>query len=440
MMRRPTTENDTMAEFSGDNAYRILESIAHERFGATPGERKGAETLAGHLRGCGLDAKLEEFRIWTYVDDEASVEVLKPYRKKYAGAVIGLSGNTPPEGLECDLQYVEDGASQYLTDVAGKVVLGTGPVMSYEKARELIDKGVAAVITTGGDPHRLPNRKAWTEPRRLRVGKLPSLDVEFGDALEMVRRKASRVRVRVRQDEREGTSQNVVAEVRGAEFPDEVIVLVAHYDSISRSMGGHDNATGSAIMAELMRCVADEPLKRTVRLALCGGEETGLYGSRDYAARHKGDLENFRLCINCDIAGAIFGNNSCFVTGPESLRWYLDAMGKEFGMGYEVSTAVYSSDNVPFSNAGVPACAITRGGGYCCEIHTSRDELDDVDAEHLAITGRYILTFLRRVGNAVTFPFKREIADDMKKDLNRYVEGLLGKHYKPPKRLKPNAG
>ncbi|MBN1917382.1 MAG: M28 family peptidase [Verrucomicrobia bacterium] len=429
-----------MVEFDGDNAYRILESIAYERFAATPGERKAAETLAGHVRGHGLEATLEEFRIWTYVDDEASVEVLTPYTKTYTGAVVGLSGATPPEGLECGFQYIEDGSSQYLVGVDGKAVLIGAYGVSYEKARELIDKGVAALITTGGNPHRLPNRKSWTEPRRLRVGKIPSLDLEFGDALELIREKASRVRVRIRQDEREGTSQNVVAEVRGTEFPDEVIVLVAHYDSISRSMGGHDNATGTAVMTEIMRCVAAEPLKRTVRLVLCGGEESGLHGSRAYAARHKDDLENFRLCINCDIAGAIFGNNSCFVTGPDSLRWYLDAMGKEFGMGYKVSTATYSSDNVPFSAAGIPACAITRGGGYCCEIHTSGDELDDVDGEHLAITGRYILTFLRRVGNAITFPFKREIADEMKKDLDRYVEGLHGTQYKPPKRLRPKAG
>ncbi len=422
-----------MAEFNGDNAYSILESIAHERLAATEGERKAAETLAGHLRAHGLEPQLEAFRMWTYISDEASVEVLEPYQATYEAAVIGLSGTTPEGGLECGFKYVENGSSQYLGDVAGKALLITGG-LGYTKVRELLDKEVAALITTG-NPHRLHNRKSWKEQLRMRVGKVPSVDIVFDDALELVKKRASRVRVRVKQDEREGTSQNVVAEIRGTEFPDEVIVLVAHYDGISKSMGGHDNASGSAIMTEVARCLADEPLKRTVRVVLCGGEEFGLYGSRNYVAKHKGEMENFRLCVNCDIAGAILGSNSCFVSGPDSLRWYLDAMGKEFGMGYEVSTDAYSSDNVPFSNEGVPACAITRGGGYCCEIHTARDEIDDIDGAHLAITGRYILEFLRRVGNAVVFPFKREIADEMKKKVADYVERMRGEVYKPLKRL-----
>jgi aminopeptidase YwaD len=422
-----------MPEFDGDNAYRILESIAHERLAATPGERKAAETLAEHLRGYGLAPQLEAFRMWTYLDDEASVEVLKPYRKTYEAAVVGLSGNTPPKGIECGFKYVEDASSQHLTGVAGKAILISGG-LSYEKVRELLDKKIAALITASA-PHRLHNRKSWRDQMRTRVGRVPSLDLMFDDAFELIKKGASRVRVRVKQDEREGTSQNVVAEIRGTEFPDEAIALTAHYDGISKSLGGHDNASGTAVMTEIARCLAAEPLRRTVRLVLCGGEESGLYGSRAYVAKHKGELDNFRLCVNCDIAGAIIGNNSCFVTGPDSLRWYLDAMGKEFGMGYEVSTHTYSSDNVPFSAAGVPACSITRGGGYCCEIHTSRDEFEDIDGAHLAITGRYILAFLRRVGNAVTFPFAREIADEMKKPLDEYVKHMKGEHYTPLKRL-----
>jgi hypothetical protein len=427
-----------MPQFDGDNAYRILESIAHERLAATPGERKAAETLAGHLRGYGLAAQLEEFHMWTYADDEASVEVLAPYRKTYEAAVVGLSGNAPPEGLECGFSYVEDGSSQYLIDVEGKAILLSGP-LRYEKVRELLDKGVAAAITTSR-PHRLPTRKSWREQMRMRVGKVPAVDVVFDDALEMVTKGAERVRIRVKQAERERTSQNVVAEIRGTESADEAIVLTAHYDGISKSLGGHDNASGTAVMAEIARCLAAEPLKRTVRVVLCGGEEFGLWGSRAYVAKHKGEMENVRLCVNCDIAGAILGRNSCFVSGPDSLRWYLDAMGNEFGMGYEVSTHAYSSDNIPFSAEGVPACSITRGGGYCCEIHTSRDEYEDIDGAHLAITGRYILTFLRRVGNAVSFPFKREIADEMKKKVDEYVEHMKGEHYKPLGKLKPLAG
>ena len=428
-----------MTEFDGDSAHRILETIAHERLAATPGERKAAETLAGHLRGTGLAVQLEEFRMWTYTGDEASVEVLEPYQKMYDAAVVGLSGSTPPKGIECGFKYVEDASNQYLRDVEGKAVLTAMQGISFERASELLKKNVAAVITPS-PPHRLEARVTWQEQLKLRVGKVPSLDIVFDDALEMIKKGASRVRIRVTQDEREGTSQNVVAEIRGTELPDEVIVLTAHYDGVSRGLGGHGNASGTAIMTEVARCLATEPLKRTVRLVLCGSEEFGADGSRAYVAKHKDELENFRLCVNCDIAGAIIGRNACFVSGPDSLRWYLDAMGKEFGMNDDPRAAVYGSDNIPFSAAGVPACTFTREGGYCSEIHTARDELDDIDGPHLAITGRYILAFLRRVGNAVSFPFKRELSDEMKKQVEEAEERWKGKKYKPLPKLKPLVG
>jgi hypothetical protein len=98
--------------------------------------------------------------------------------------------------------------------------------------------------------------------------------------------------------------------------------------------------------------------------------------------------------------------------------------------------ALYS-DDIPFSVAGVPACAFARLGGYVSEIHTSRDELDDIDGAHLAITGRYILAFLRRVGNAVSFPFKREFSDDAKKQVEETVDWWKGRKYKPLAKLKP---
>ena len=423
-----------MTEFDGDKAYRVLETIAHERLAATEGERKAAETLADHLRGYGLEPGLEEFRMWTYINDDARIEVLEPYTASYEAAVMGLSGSTPEGGLECGIKYIEDGSTQYLDGIEGKAVLLSGP-LTYEKAREIIEKKAAALITVS-NPHRLPGRKAWGEQMRLRVGKLPGLSMMFDDALELVKKQATRVRVHAQQEEVEGTSRNVVAEIAGTELPDEVIVLVAHYDGISQCVAGHDNGAGAVIMAEITRCLAKTPLKRTVRLVLTGGEEYGLFGSRAYVAQHAGEMANMRLCINCDVAGPILGRNCCRVTGPESMRWYLQAMGREFGMGYTVTDQAYSSDNIPFSNAGVPATSITRDGGLCCEIHTSRDGLEDIDAEHLAITGRFILAFLRRVGDAIEFPFKREIADEGKKKVDEYVKRMLGEHYTPLKKLK----
>ncbi|MBN1917383.1 MAG: M28 family peptidase [Verrucomicrobia bacterium] len=426
-----------MNEFRGDNAYKVLTSIAYPRQTGTEGEHKAAKMLAKHFTSYGLDGTLEPYRIWTYTNDNGTVEVLEPYKKKYEAAVVGRSPDLPKGGLECGFVYAEDGSPQYLAKVKGKAVLLTGG--GFEQMKQLLDRGALAILRVGA-PHLLPFRGMVGEPMLTKVGALPGLNLRFEDALEMVKKKASRVRLKMDLNNFEAVSNNVTAEVRGTEVPDEAIVIVAHYDTVSGAVGGHDNGAGTAIIVEIARCLAKNPLKRTVRFACMAGEEYGLYGSRHYVQRHKGELDNYRLCLNCDVAGMIIGRNRIEVTGPDSLRWYLEGMSHELGFGCGVGTDAYSSDNIPFSAEGVPAASFARYGGYVSEGHTVRDGIEDIDAEHLAITGRFMLEFLKRVGNAVEFPFKREIPDEHKKKVDEYVEHMHGRQYKPLAKLKPPAG
>jgi len=93
------------------------------------------------------------------------------------------------------------------------------------------------------------------------------------------------------------SAHNVVAEIRGKERPDELVMLGAHLDDVHYGQGSTDNAAGCAVMLEAMRILAalDLPLKRTVRMALWSGEEQGLLGSRAYVEKHFGDRETMAL-------------------------------------------------------------------------------------------------------------------------------------------------
>ncbi len=422
-----------MAEFSGKLAYEILKAIGHERLTGTAGEKRAAKTLAKYFRSFGLRPGEETFKIETYTDDEAWVEVLEPYRKKYEAAVWGLSGNTPKNGIVVPFKYVENAQNCYLDDVKGKAILvGPGTQVNIKKYEDLINKGVKALISIS-PPKKVHNRKPLRKVYREKIGKVYGIDILFDDGLEMVKKKASKVRLYLKQKEKLVTSQNVIAEVKGTKYPDEIIVVVAHYDSISKSIGGHDNASGASIIAGLASVAAKEPMARTVRFIEFGGEEFGLCGSQAYTKRHKKELDKIKLCINVDIAGPIFGVNNSFITGPDQLRHYLECMGKELGMAFKNSTEVYSSDNVSFSEYGIPCASITRGGGYVCEVHSSNDRYVDIDAEHLAVTGDFIIRFLRRTANAIEWPFPREIPEDQKKKVDEYVDRMRGKDFKPRK-------
>jgi len=97
--------------------------------------------------------------------------------------------------------------------------------------------------------------------------------------------------VRARIDESDPEGFNVVAEIPGGRKRDEIVMLGAHLDSWHAGTGATDNAAGSAVVLEALRIlkVLGLPMDRTVRLALWGSEEQGLFGSRRYVAKHFAD-------------------------------------------------------------------------------------------------------------------------------------------------------
>ena len=92
---------------------------------------------------------------------------------------------------------------------------------------------------------------------------------------------------------------NVIAEIPGTDkkLKSEVVMLGGHLDSWHGATGATDNAAGCTVMMEAVRILKETGLqpKRTIRIALWGGEEQGLHGSRNYVKNHFGDAETMKL-------------------------------------------------------------------------------------------------------------------------------------------------
>jgi hypothetical protein len=105
----------------------------------------------------------------------------------------------------------------------------------------------------------------------------------------------------------QGTStRNVVAEIRGETDPEEIVIICAHYDSISseptvRAPGADDNASGVAAVMEAARILAKYPLDFTVRFIAFSAEEWGLYGSHYYSAGVRASSERIIGVVNLDM-------------------------------------------------------------------------------------------------------------------------------------------
>ena len=92
----------------------------------------------------------------------------------------------------------------------------------------------------------------------------------------------------------EQTSANVIADIPGSALKDQVVLIGAHLDSWHAGTGATDNATGVAVMMEAARILQNLGIKpkRTIRVALWGGEEQGLLGSKAYVKDHFGTFES----------------------------------------------------------------------------------------------------------------------------------------------------
>ncbi|HEX8038899.1 MAG TPA: M20/M25/M40 family metallo-hydrolase, partial [Chryseosolibacter sp.] len=89
---------------------------------------------------------------------------------------------------------------------------------------------------------------------------------------------------------------NIIGEIPGTDLKDEVVMIGAHFDSWHSANGTTDNAAGSAVMLETMRILKALGVhpRRTIRIALWGGEEEGLIGSRSYVMRTLGVSQDDR--------------------------------------------------------------------------------------------------------------------------------------------------
>jgi carboxypeptidase Q len=89
-------------------------------------------------------------------------------------------------------------------------------------------------------------------------------------------------------------AMNFIAEIPGGDKKDEVVMMGAHIDSWHGGTGATDNASGVAVMMEAARILQTVGIKprRTIRIALWGGEEEGLLGSQVYVRDHFGTFES----------------------------------------------------------------------------------------------------------------------------------------------------
>lgn len=210
------------------------------------------------------------------------------------------------------------------------------------------------------------------------------------------------------------TAHDVVAEIRGTTWPEEVIVVGGHLDSWDLATGATDNGLGSFSILDLARAMQAMPFKpaRTVRFVLFMGEEQGLLGSRALVKHYRetGELAKVRAMINLDMSGNPQGFG---VAGPagwkETLATFTAAIHDRDTAAFEgrVSDEVWlHSDHQPFLLAGVPVLYPLSDLGqhvYGC-YHSSCDDIHLVDPQAMVNNVRFVGPLIYALADAPTLP------------------------------------
>ncbi|MBL6758046.1 MAG: M20/M25/M40 family metallo-hydrolase [Planctomycetes bacterium] len=194
---------------------------------------------------------------------------------------------------------------------------------------------------------------------------------------------------------------NTIAEIRGTEFSDEVVIISAHLDSWNGpgSQGTQDNGTGSSVTLETARILmaAGVQPRRTIRFCLWSGEEQGLLGSRGYVeSLTDEELEGISACFVDDGGTYYQGGLFCIESMEPMLSAAIapvNAAFPELPIDIEVRDKMPrggSSDHASFNRKGVPGFFWTEknrpgleGMGYQFSWHTQRDTLEYAIEEYL---------------------------------------------------------
>lgn len=259
-----------------------------------------------------------------WVRGQESVLLVSPRAAPLHMLGLGMSVGTPAKGITAPVLVVSsfDELQKRAAEAKGKIVLfdypfppDAQPMEGYRQAVAYRGGAPAAAAKVGAvaalirsvasfsiqSPHTGSTRYDST------VAKIPAaaLSVEDAEMLHRMQSRGEKVVVTIHMEAHtlaDAPSRNVVAELRGTQKPDEVVVLGGHIDSWDVGEGAMDDGGCSVAAWEAVRLMKTLGLKpkRTVRVVLWTNEENGGRGGRGYRDAHTDELAKHSAAMECD--------------------------------------------------------------------------------------------------------------------------------------------
>lgn len=402
------------------NAERLLQEAQADQFAwnrlaeltDTYGNRiSGGDNLARaivwateQMQRDGLEnVHTERVMVPKWVRGDERLTIIDPPR--HAIPMLGLGGSiaTPPGGIEADVLVVKtyDELTQRAAEAKDKIVLFNTAYVSYGQTNAYRTGGASAAARVGAvaslvraigptglrTPHTGNMSYAEGAPR------IPAAAISAEDAERMQRLADRGVRIRVRLEmsarfDADVESFNVVGEIRGSEFPDEIVLVGGHFDSWDVGTGASDDGVGCVVTweaARLMKKLGIRP-RRTVRVVLFTNEENGLRGGNAYRDAHLQEAGQHVLAIESD--SGVFAPARLGFTGSDAATAMVRQIGSlllPLGLA-EIGAGGGGADIGPIAAAGkVPMLAYQGDSNrYFTIHHTPADTIDRIASEEVS--------------------------------------------------------
>jgi carboxypeptidase Q len=420
-------------------AYRraafLTNNIGPRLSGSAQAERS-VEYVADEMRKAGLEVRLQRIMVPHWVRGTETGEIVefigmaRGTTQKIVLAALGGSIATPPTGLTAEVVVVntyDELTALGRNRVAGKIVLfnakfdtqladaGFG-LAAYGQAVQYRSGGAIAaarlgavgvlVRSAGGSQNRLVHTGAMRyDPS---VTKIPGAAVSFEDA-ETIAHLAAMGRVRVKmtltpQTLSDAPSYNVLAEIRGVEKPDEVVVIGGHLDSWDLGTGALDNAAGVAVAMQagfIIKLLKLRP-KRTIRIIAFMNEENGGVGGRAYAENQKSLFDKHFAAIESDLGSShpVGFNFSGKAEATALFQPLSDILSTQGAAMIQHRQGSIGADTSYLTAGGVPSFSpILDQRKYFMYHHTAADTFDKIDPKELAELGSVVAVLTYGLAN-----------------------------------------
>ena len=399
---------------NANEIMKIFEETAYVRMGGTDEELRTAKYLVDCCSKLGMTAVIEDFPVEMANLQEAVLEV--------DGASVPCKGyfNAGSHEVEAPFYYLRSNEPYALKQCKGKIVMIDG-YMGYWMYQDIVENGAVGFVTYDGNANYCDRDIDQRELRAFvhKGNKIPGVNINAKDAIALISKGAATAKIVLKQEEYQGNSRNVIAELPGE--IDEYIVLTAHYDSTSLSQGAYDNMSGSVGLLGVAEYFTTHPHRYGLRFIWCGSEERGLLGAKAYCEKEE-NLKNVALNINLDMIGCIMGKFIGCCSAEEKLVNYISYLGSELVFPISVKQDVYSSDSTPFADKGVPALSFARiAPNNTATIHNSYDTMAVMSGQQMVEDIDFIVAFTDRMANAKLCPVAKEIPDAVKEKLDTYL-------------------